>query len=68
MTEERREQSYERGKAEQYASLGRYVHEFEQVVQYLRMTCQRLVDGGTKEKSLVAVVFHHKSMTASLMA
>jgi hypothetical protein len=29
------------------------------------MTCQRLVDGDTEEKSLVAVVFHHKSMTAS---
>ena len=28
------------------------------------MTCQRLVDGDTKEKSLVAVVFYHKTMTA----
>ena len=40
------------------------MHEFEQVVQYLRVTCQRLIDSDTKEKSLVAIVLHHKSMTA----
>jgi hypothetical protein len=61
---------------EQFAALGRFIQNFEQVVSTLRTECSRLVRGGDLGGGMVApkvllfywnisaLAFHHDSMTA----
>lgn len=65
MASESRDERYERQTAEQFAELGRFVQEFEQLVQTIRTCCLFLLPARrSNEQMLVNIFLHHDVMTA----
>jgi hypothetical protein len=65
MPDETHDKKYSRQTGEQFEALGRFVQEFEQLVDAVRTTSMHLLSSNSpKQQQLVNVVLFHKSLTA----
>jgi hypothetical protein len=64
MPDETRNEKYQRQTKEQFEELGRFVQQFEQMVDAARFSCVQLTSSSAQHQSLMNVTFHHRSMTA----
>jgi hypothetical protein len=64
MAEEARKEKYDRQTKEQFEELGRFVQQFEAMVDAVRRTCLQLTTTSVKHHRLMNIILHHSSMTA----
>lgn len=72
MTDETADQRHARLTADKFEALGVYVQEFEMMVEWMRYALYTLIirqnDAiGARQQSLLAITFHHQSMTAGAL-
>lgn len=65
--EKSREQRFERQTKEQYEALGRFVQEFEQMVDAARFGCLMITAGNGREQQRMNIVLHHSALSAMPM-
>lgn len=63
MDEEQRK-LFESQTKEQFEELGRFVQQFEQMVNAVRFACLQLTTRGVEHQRLMNIIFHHRSLTA----